>query len=195
MGLVDDDEVPASSLGVELFEPIFIAGKLVQLGDEPRVLEKRIPGGGGLDERVGQDIEAKAELRRELGLPLLDEASGRDDEAALEVAAELQLANEEAGHDGLARARIVGQNEAKWLPRQKRFVHRRHLVRKRLHVRPVHRHHRIEEMGELNSQRFGRELDRFRLGIERPRACRTDEGELQLVVPEERLPAGRPIRT
>ena len=53
-----------------------------------------------------------------LVLPLLGEAAGADDETTLQVAAGDQLLDEQARHDGLAGARIVGEQEAQRLTRQ-----------------------------------------------------------------------------
>ena len=63
------------------------------------------------DHVAAEDLEAQAELLLQFVLPLVGEATGRDDEAALQVAAEQQLLDEQAGHDGLARAGIVGEQE------------------------------------------------------------------------------------
>ena len=47
----------------------------------------------------------------QLVLPLLGEAAGADDEAPFQVSAGDELLDEEARHDRLARAWVVGQQE------------------------------------------------------------------------------------
>ena len=64
----------------------------------------------------------------QLVLPLLGQATGADDHAPLEIAPGDQLLDEEASHDGLARAWIVGEEEPQRLPRQHGLVDRRDLV-------------------------------------------------------------------
>ena len=55
-----------------------------------------------------------------------------DDEAALERAADEELADEQPGHDRLAGARVVGEQEAQRLAREHLLVDRGDLVRQRL---------------------------------------------------------------
>jgi hypothetical protein len=66
---------------------------------------------------------------------MLDQASGRDDHAALEIAADEQLLDQQPGHDGLAGAGIVGEQEAQRLARQHLAVNGRDLVRQRFYLR------------------------------------------------------------
>ena len=79
------------------------------------LLGERVAGAGGLDHVPGEDLEVEAELLPQLVLPLLDQAAGGDDQAALDVAADHQLLAEQPGHDRLARAGVVGQEEAQGL--------------------------------------------------------------------------------
>ena len=75
-------------------------------------LEEPVAGAGGFELVVGEDLERKLEPAVELVLPLFGEAAGADNEATLQVAAGDQLLDEQAGHDGLAGARVVGEEEA-----------------------------------------------------------------------------------
>ena len=63
--------------------------------------------------------------------------------------------------------RIIGEHEAQGLSRQHRLVDRADLVRERIHVRRVDRHHRVEEVRELDARGFGGELEVRGRGVER----------------------------
>ena len=95
---------------------------------------------------MGQQREGQTELLAHLRLPLLDQAPRRHHQAPLEIPAQEQLADEEPGHDRLTRARIVGEEVTQGLLGQHVLVDRGDLVRQRLDVRRVHRHHRVEQM-------------------------------------------------
>src|SRR5205823_5060911 len=66
-----------------------------------------VPGQRVPRELAVDDLERLLELRAELVLPLNSERSGAHDEDAVEDAAELQLLDEQTGHDRLAGTRIV----------------------------------------------------------------------------------------
>ena len=68
----------------------------------------------------------------ELVLPLLGKHTGADDEATLQIAASNQLLDEEARHDRLPGAGIVGEEEAQRLAGEHRLVDRGDLVREGL---------------------------------------------------------------
>ena len=70
----------------------------------------------------GEDLEREPELQVQLVLPLLDEAARGDDQAALESPRSDQLLDVEPGHDRLAGARVVGEQEAQRLARQQLAV-------------------------------------------------------------------------
>jgi len=92
-------------------------------------------------------------------LPLLDQAPERDDQAPGDVAAEHELLDVQAGHDGLAGAGVVGQQEPQRRARQQLAVHGLDLVRQRLHVARGHREHRVESGRHPDAQRLGGEPD------------------------------------
>jgi hypothetical protein len=81
-------------------------------------------------------------------------------------------------HDRLAGSGIVSQDKAQRLPGKQRFIDRGDLVRQRLDVRGVNRHHRIEEEGEVDPFGLAGQLKGGTVAVERkgPLRCRdTDE--------------------
>jgi len=70
-----------------------------------------------------------------------------------------EFADVKAGHDGLARAGVVRQDEPQRLARQHGFIDRRDLVGQRLHVGRVNGHHGIEQKGEVNALGLDHELE------------------------------------
>ena len=134
VGLVADDEVPVAVAGLQFLLYFLVAGELVETGDDEVGLKEPVAGAGGFELVVGEDFERKLEAAVELILPLFGEASGTDDQAALEVAAGDQLLDEEPGHDGLAGARIVGEEEAQRRAGQHGLVDGGDLVGERLDV-------------------------------------------------------------
>ena len=158
------------------------------------VLQEPVAGARGFELVVGEDLERQVEAAVELVLPLLGEAARADDQAALQVAAGDQLLDEQAGHDRLAGAGVVGEQEAQRLARQHRLVDRRDLVRQRLDERGVDRQHRVEEVREADALRLGDEAEERAVAVEAPGPALLDDLEARLVVAVEQLvgdPAGR----
>ena len=118
----------------ELGQQVLVASELIHAGDQQRVLLE----GRGAEHRLAElrreDLEGEPELQVQLVLPLLDEAARGDDQAALDVLAEDQLLDVEPGHDRLAGARVVGEQEAQRRARQQLAVDGADLVRQRLDV-------------------------------------------------------------
>ena len=166
--LVDDDQVPLGLL--ELGLECFVARKLIHAGDQQRVGLEDVEIDVGVDQLVGQQVEAKPELEEQLVLPLLHQTAGGDDEALLHVVAQQQLLDVEAGHDRLARSRVVGQQEAQRGARQELAVHSADLMRERLHVTCRHREHRVEQASQRDPLRLGHQLEVTRGRVERPTA-------------------------
>ena len=109
---------------------VFASAQHVEPGDQVAGFGEGIAAGPCcFDPLSGQEVEGEAELRFKLVLPLLHQAAGGDDEAAFQIALEHQLPDEQAGHDGLARAGVVGEQEAQRLARQHLAVDRGDLVR------------------------------------------------------------------
>ena len=151
------------------------------------VLQEPVAGAGGLELVVGQDLERQMEAAVQLVLPLLGQAARADDQAALEVAAGDQLLDQQAGHDRLAGARVVGQQEAQRLARQHRLVDGRDLVRQRLDERGVDREHRVEQVREADAVRLGDEPEQRAVAVEAPGPALLDDLEPRLVVAVEQL--------
>jgi hypothetical protein len=145
--------------------------------DEPITLDERIASDRGFDLIARNCIEAEAELLSHLVLPLLDKAARRDDEAALEVAPDQQFLDEQPGHDGLAGARIVGEQEAQRLSRQHLAINRRDLVRQCLDLRCGNGEIRVKKVGEPYSAGLGCEPEQTAVGIERVAPTRLAELE------------------
>lgn len=130
--LVADHEVEAAVGRLELLLHVFVARELVEPGDDEVRFEEPVAGTSRFELVVGEDLEGQMETAVELVLPLLGQAAGANDQAALQVAARDQLLDEQACHDRLAGAGIVGQQEAQRLARQHRLVYRGDLVRQRI---------------------------------------------------------------
>ena len=153
---------------------VLVARELVEPGDDQVGLQEPVAGARGLQLVVGQDLEGQVEAAVELVLPLLGQAAGADDQAALQVAARDQLLDQQPGHDRLARAGVVGQQEAQRLARQHRLVDGRDLVRQRLDDRGVDGQHRVEEVGQADALRLGDQAEEGAVAVEAPgRPCST----------------------
>ena len=172
---------------LELLLHVLVAGELVEPGDDQVGLEEPVAGAGGFELVVGQDLEGQVEAAVELVLPLLGQAARADDQAALQVAAGDQLLDEQAGHDRLAGAGVVGQQEAQRLARQHRLVDRGDLVRQRLDERGVDRQHRIEEVRQADAVRLGDQAEERAVAVEAPGPALLDDLEARLVVAVEQL--------
>ena len=127
---------------------VVVAGELFEAGDGEVVLDEPVGGSGGFELVVGDDVEGELEFAGELVLPLLDEAAGADDEAALEVAAGDEFLDEEAGHDGLAGAGVVGEQEAQGLAGEHGFVDGDDLVGEGIDEGGVDGEDGVEKVGE-----------------------------------------------
>ena len=131
MRFVADDQVPFLRAH-ELVLELFIARQDVETHDQPVAVGERIAGSRRLDHVAREDVEFQIELLAELVLPLLDQAARCDDEAPFEIAARDQFLDEKASHDRLARAGIVGEEEAQRLTGQHLAIDGRNLMRQRI---------------------------------------------------------------
>ena len=141
----------------------------------------------GFEVVVGENLERQVEAPVELVLPLLGETAGTDHQAALQVAARDQFLDEQPRHDGLAGPWVVGQQEAKRLPRQHGFVHRGDLVRQRLDLGGVHGKQGVEEMRETDALRLGDQAEQGAGAVEAPRAAGLGHLEPLLVAAVQEL--------
>ena len=191
VGLVHDDEVPVGVL--QLGDDVVVPREVVEPGDHQVLLGERVPAAGALDRLARHDLEVQAELVREFVLPLLDQGTGADDEAALDVAPDEELLDEEARHDGLARTRVISQQEPERLARQELAVDRRDLVRQRLEHRGVDGEERVEEVGEADPEGLGDQAEQGPVPVEGEGRTRGLDLQARLIVPVEELlsdPAG-----
>jgi hypothetical protein len=165
--LVADDEIPPRVRVRHLGLQVLVSGELVEPGDHEVRLGEPVSA-GRLQLVVGQDLEGQMEPPRQLVLPLLGEAARADDEAALEVAPGDQLLHQEAGHDRLPGARVVGQQEAQGLAGEHHFVDGRDLVRQGLDQGRVDGQDRVEEMGQPDAVSFGDQPEQRPVAVEAP---------------------------
>jgi hypothetical protein len=107
VGLIDDDEIPVRLLELRL--QVFAPRKLVHARDDEVSLGERVARARRLDRVAGDDVKLESELERELVLPLLDEAPRRNDQAAANVSPNHELLDEQACHDRLPGAGVVGE--------------------------------------------------------------------------------------
>ena len=163
--LVDHHQIP-----LRLLDQLSVLFLLEQIDprDQPILLQQRIPRRRAVEHRPIRDREPVVKFLAQLVLPLLGEVGRRHDQAALHIAAQNQLADQQPRHNRLARARIVREQEAQRLPRQHLVVHRRDLVRQRLHIRKMHRQPRVEAVRLPDPLRLRRELKQLRIRVERP---------------------------
>ena len=109
VGLIDDDQVP---LGLfELRLQLLVAGQLIHPGDQEGVGVEDVEVDVGIDELVGQQVEPQPKFEEQFVLPLLDQAAGRHDQTLADIVAQQQFLDVEPGHNRLAGAGIVGQQE------------------------------------------------------------------------------------
>ena len=177
MRLVDDHQVPLRT--EEVIADVVTLGE-VDARDHHRVAVPRAPPELMAHLLAADDLKLLVELLEHLVLPLRRQRRRRKDQAPIHDPAQLQLLQQQPGHDRLARARIVGEHEPQpWL-REHVPVDRLDLVRQSPY--PAHRHREQRVMGK-------RELDAVTLdppeqipsiGLRRYRSLRGESG-LQLL--------------
>ena len=167
---------------------VLVARELVEARDEQVALVEGVAA-RGRDAVGGEDVEGQVELLVELHLPLVHEGPGRDDQAPLERAADEELADEQAGHDRLAGAGVVGEQVAQGLAREHLLVDRGDLVRQRLDRRGGHGEERVEQVGEVDALRLGDEAEERAVAVEAPGAAGLGDLEAGLAVAVEDLGA------
>ena len=188
VSLVRDDQVPfrVRELGLQ----VEVAGELVEPADDEVVLAEPVAGAGRLQLVVGQDLEGELELLPQLVLPLLGERAGADHHAAAQVAPDVELLDEEAGHDGLAGAGIVRQEEPQGLARQHLAVDRQDLVRQRHDLGGVDGEEGVEQVRQADAVSLGGQLEEMAVGGEGPGRSGGHDLEARLVAAIEDLVAG-----
>ena len=183
VGFVADDQIPLGRRpepGLEVVVP----AQHIESGDQQVVLLEGIAAARSLDHIAGQDVEAEPEFVGQLVLPLLDQPARRHHQASLQVAARHQLLDQEAGHDGLAGAGIIGQQKAQRLARQHLAIDGGDLVRQRLDQRRVDRQVGIEKVGKPDAQRLRSQPQQMTVPIEGPGTPCFDNGQRGLFIAE-----------
>ncbi len=157
------------------------ARRHIEANDQPIALDERVAGERRLDLIARQDVEREAELLGQFVLPLLDEAARRDDQAAFKIAPDQQLLDQQPGHDRLAGAGIVREQEAQRLARKHLAIDGRDLVRQRLDLRRSDREVGVEQVGEPDAVRLGREAQQPAVGIKPIGPARLDKFKADLL--------------
>ncbi len=187
MRLVHHDEIPVSLLQLRL--SIFIPTELVEPADGQIGLSEGVAAAGSLKPVVRENLEGEVKTSVQLILPLLNEATWADDQAAVQVAADQQFLNEEAGHNGLAGAGVVGQQEAQWLARQHLAIDRGDLVWQRLNEGGMYSQQRIEEISQVDAVGLGNQSEQRPIAVETPGKADSGDLEAGLAVAVENLVA------
>src|SRR5262249_58639885 len=126
------------------------------------------------------DLEALAEESQKLILPLDGQWCRYDDEHALDRLAQLQFLDEEAGHNRLAGARIVGEEEPQPRLRQHLEVHGLDLMGQRAYPGEADCELTVVRVGQPDAGGLDEEAEPLRVD-------RLDRGDgLRLVVEEPR---------
>ena len=130
VGLVHYHQVPVGLL--QAGEDVAALGQ-VQGGDDPVLVQPLVQAELVVHVAAPHHEELLVELLQELPLPLEGQVGGADDEDPVGQAPELQLPDQEAGHDGLAGAGVVGQQEPDGGQLHEVLVDRFQLVGQRVH--------------------------------------------------------------
>ena len=117
----------------------------------------------GLDELLlvhggEDDVEGLAEPALHFVLPLDGERRRAEDQHAVDGLAELQFLDEQPGHDGLAGAGIVGQQEPQARLRQHPLVNGLDLVRERADAGKADGELAVVGVGEANAGGLDQQL-------------------------------------
>ena len=187
VGLIAYDQVPVAVARFQFLLHILVAGEFVEAGDDEVCFKEPVAGAGGFELVVGEDLEGQLEAAVELVLPLFGQRAGADDQTALEVAAGDQLFDEQAGHDRLAGAGIVGQKEAQRRTGQHGLVDGGDLVGERLDVGGMDGQQRVKEMGEADALGLGNEAEKGTVAVEAPGARLLGNPDAGFVVAVEEL--------
>ena len=157
--LVDDDQVPV--LAPDALADAVLLG-VVDRGDHLRLalpqVEQLLLVVRGMDY-----LERLAEETQQLVLPLEGERGRDQDEAAVDRLPQLELLDQQAGHDRLARAGVVGQQEAQPRLRQHLPVDRLDLVRQGADARQADRELPVPGPGEPDAGGLDQQADLLRI--------------------------------
>ena len=176
MGLVDDDEVPARA--EQALPGVLDARDPRDRRDDLVAFLPGVLAVVGAEHVAADDLEVLAELVLQLALPLEGEVRRRDDQRALDQAAGLQLLEEQAGHDRLAGAGVVGEEEADARQLEEVVVDRFELVRQRIDAGDREREVRVVLVGEPEPVGLDAEAEQGRVAIEASRPGSTGAGRV-----------------
>ncbi len=182
--LVDDDEVPVAAEQALL--GVLDARNPGDRRDDLVLFLPRILAVVGAQHIAADHLELLAELVLQLALPLEAEIRRRDDQRALDEAADLQLLEEQARHDRLARAGVVGEQEADARQAHEVVVDGLELVRQRIDAGDRERKVRVVLVGEPETRGFDAKAEARRVAVEWLALGRRIE-ELELVEAQDTL--------
>ena len=114
-----------------------------------------------VDVGASHHYELLVKLLQEFSLPLKGEIGGADDEHPLHQAPELEFLDEEASHDGLAGAGIVGEEEPDARQLQEVFVDGLKLVGQRVHAGDGEAEVGVELVGDAQGVGLQSEFEEF----------------------------------
>ena len=178
--LVNDDQVP-----MHLPQPGQDVGALgeVERSDDLSVRHPLVDAELVAKVATLEDKEGFVELFLELALPLEGQVGRTDHENPFDEAAQLELADEQAGHDGLTGAGVVGQQETYAGQLEEVFVDGFQLVRQRIDARDGKPEIGVELVG--NAERIRLQADSQETSITIVRECGIGNGQVRDVVRAE----------
>ena len=162
-----------------------VAGELVQPSDNEIPLRKPIAARRRTHAFAGENLERQVEAGAQFVLPLLGQAARAHHQTPPQIAAHDEFLHQQASHDGLAGAGIVGEQEAQRLARQHGLVDGGDLMRQRFHQRGVDGEQRIEKMRQADAKRFRHQSIGRTIAIEAPDARMLREPKTAFVLPIE----------
>ena len=165
VSLVEDDEVVGVGLRVLEVAEHALPGQGVDADDDEVALRAE-EGVAGARLGAADDTEGQAEEGAHLPLPVADQAGRGHDEHAPQEPAGQHLAHVQTGHDRLAGAGVVGQQESQRGLLEHPLVHGDALMRERVDQRRLGGEGGIEEMAAGEAVRLGDGRDRLRIGGE-----------------------------
>ncbi len=118
---------------------------------------------------------------------MFGQVAGADNQAAAQVAPNEQFFDEEAGHNGFARAGVIGQQKAEGLAGQHVVVHGGNLVGQRLHQRGVNRQVGVKQVSQTDALGFGHQAQQAAIGLKTPGATLSHQLQSRLLLPKEQL--------
>ena len=113
---------------------------------------------------AADDAEGQTEEGAHLPLPVADQAGRGHDEHAAQKSAGQHLAHVQTGHDGLAGAGVVGQQESQGGLLEHPLIHGDALMRERVDQRRLGGEGGVEEMAAGEAMGLGDGRDRLGIG-------------------------------